>query len=90
MFVALYVVIVAVAFVIGVGGNCCGEQGIWAVILTLPWSALTVVLLDAINPELIGRIGITALIPGALLNALLIYRVAARRQHRGHPPADSH
>lgn len=82
--VAIYLTLVAIALAVGLSKACCGEQGILATILTLPWSIATVTALDAINPDLIDRVGAVALVPGALVNAAVLYRVMRSRSRRVH------
>ena len=84
--VAVYLGLVALAIGIGLSGACCGEQGILATLLTLPWSIVTLVGLDAIDSGLIDRVGVVAIVPGALVNAVLVYRVMRSRSRRGPGP----
>jgi hypothetical protein len=79
---AIYAVLVTLAILVGLGGACCGEQAVWASVLTLPWSVVGVVALDAIDPNLTDRFGPLALIPGALANATIIYLFARARTRR--------
>lgn len=69
----IYAGLFVVALLVSRNGACCGEQTIWASILTLPWSILSVVVLDAIDPSLTERAGMLALIPGALVNVAILY-----------------
>ena len=52
--------------------------GIYAVLLTQPWSTLGISIIDAINPTLMDQGGgIAVLILGGLLNAFILYHIAS-------------
>jgi hypothetical protein len=71
--VVTYAGLFLVALQVSRSGACCGEQTIWASILTLPWSAVGVFVLDAIDPNLTGRFGSLLLTAGALVNVIMLY-----------------
>ncbi|OGQ76803.1 MAG: hypothetical protein A3G94_01655 [Deltaproteobacteria bacterium RIFCSPLOWO2_12_FULL_60_16] len=68
----------ALVFALQPGGE--GLRGVWAVLLALPWSALSVFLFDAINPRFTDQFGPVAALVGGLLNAYLVYVIASRSQ----------
>jgi membrane protein implicated in regulation of membrane protease activity len=58
--------------------------GIYLIALTLPWSGISIVIVNAIAPELFDHSSVGAVIcsVGAVLNAYIIHRVS-RRVSRG-------
>ena len=69
-----YLVLVAASIAIVFLPGAGNLSGVYAVILTLPWSALAVVVLDWIDPGLNDRgWGVVATAVGGLLNAAGIY-----------------
>lgn len=79
--VAIYISLVAVAAYIGTQAKF---GGIYAVILTLPWSALGVSISDTIDPKLLDdmRIGLWIIFIGAILNSIILFIVVRGRSDK--------
>ena len=77
---ASYALLVGAAWVFALQPGGEGLRGVWAVLLALPWSILSVLLFDAINPRFTDQFGPVAALVGGLLNAYLVYVIASRSQ----------
>lgn len=81
----VYLMLAVIAIVLANTGKCCGEQGILATVLGLPWTVIGMPVMDAIDPELIGRFGPVLAYCGIAINAALLFFFARRRSARREP-----
>ena len=78
----VYVILLVVALAVALwpGGDSTG--GVFAIILTLPWSILLLMVFDAIDPGLLDSWGPLLAVVGGLANAAILYLFAFRRKPR--------
>ena len=77
-----YAVLVGAALVFALQPHGEGLRGVWSVLLALPWSVLSVLVFDAVNPRFTDQFGPVAAFVGGLLNAYLVYVIASRSQRQ--------
>lgn len=60
------------------------EAGIFAAVLSAPWSWILVALLDSVDPSYIGAVGLAVPILGGLVNFAILMALARRGRRAEH------